>query len=176
MYAADLLTLCRAGLILPFVAFSWIQAWEWALLVLVLAWVTDIIDGPLARRYGSWADTHPYLNLDDEVDNLLVYAAWAAPLLATTTWRPYYAAALITVVGVVAFLFRAVLDFIDPVPYRRRIAVFVHNLVHMGSPFLLYGYLVARWTGLIATLVVGALVCLGYHSRLLRWIREGQTV
>jgi phosphatidylglycerophosphate synthase len=50
---ANLLTLCRAGLVVPCVLAILDGRWTTALVLFALAVATDLVDGPLARRLGQ---------------------------------------------------------------------------------------------------------------------------
>lgn len=71
----NVLTLVRLVLILPFALTFWGQAYAWALALFVLAGVSDVVDGWLARRFG-WTSRFGAI-VDPIADKCLVLAALA---------------------------------------------------------------------------------------------------
>jgi phosphatidylglycerophosphate synthase len=78
-YLADALSLLRALAIVPLVVLSAMGDWHNAFLVLAVAWATDLVDGFVARRYGTVFK--PEFDIDGKADSVLAFGSTLVPVV-----------------------------------------------------------------------------------------------
>ena len=160
-YLADIATLLRVALLMPLVILSWQQQWELAFITLLVAWATDIVDGPLSRRYGSWSSSRQ-LDIDKATDALFSLGV-VTTLIPTLyvfdqTMLRFYGVFLIGL-GVGAVLLKKVPS--EP------IQVLYHTSL-VGMPIVLYGYLACGWAIVPIAVGIAAIMILRYR----KWYRQ----
>jgi len=78
-YVADALSFLRAAAVVPVIVYSIMGNWHIAFLILLAGWITDLLDGIAARRYGTVLS--PEFDIDGKADSILAFGSAAVPLV-----------------------------------------------------------------------------------------------
>lgn len=150
-YLADALSFLRAVATVPLVVFSIIGDWHAAFLILIAAWATDLIDGVIAKKYGSFCTDHK-IDADGIADSVLAFGSTAVPLLYA--WHHNLVAGVlvsILYVATMAFGLWMVLVMDKPLTPRHRWVIagnmiVMHSIVQIGATLLWFDYMASGAT------------------------------
>jgi len=155
MYLADLLSLSRVVAVIPLFCLSWFGQWRTAFIVLAIAWLTDMLDGKAARRWGSLG-VRLYFHLDRFGDGVLQVGVLATLVLTKHPYqRPFAACMLAMSVAILTYVVSSMRRY-GSVPTFGR---FVYVQVWIWAPVVLYAYLAFGGAGLM--LVAGLCLAAG---------------
>jgi phosphatidylglycerophosphate synthase len=174
-YLADALSLLRAGAIVPITVFSVMGDWHTAFLIFVAAWFTDLVDGLVARRYGTVFSAE--FDIDGKADSILAFGSTAIVLVYA--WRNYSTdvATSLTILYALTTIFGlwmvAIMD--KPLtPARRWVTagnmIFFHSVVQIGATLVWFDYMASGKDAalrLAGTLVFVAAI--NYRKIMLWW-------
>lgn len=173
---ANILTVVRLALVPFFVTCMFLSGTAWrvtALVVFVLASLTDRLDGELARRYGLVTDFGKIA--DPIADKALIGAALVS--LSILGELPWWVTIVILgrEAGVTALRFAVIKHGVIPASFGGKIKT-VLQIVAIGL-FILPGVPdPVRWTPMVAAVVVTAVTGLDYLVRAIRLRRAAKRV
>jgi phosphatidylglycerophosphate synthase len=111
---------------------TWHHVWWAALAFLIVGWVSDLYDGPLARRYGSLRDQRPAFDADGIGDTLLAFSSTGS--IVVYYWRQSEAIASWLLIGLLITVVSAIIMVVEmgrKHPSRGRRAVVAVNMIIM---------------------------------------------
>lgn len=162
---ADILTASRALAVVPIFLLSWYGEWRLAFIILVAAWVTDMLDGPAARRWGSLNQRSGTDEFDYHTDLLM-----QAGVLMTLAFveNPFQSACAVF----------AALVFVSAMMLGSALSMWrlVHFELRTWLPMALFAYLAFGLMGVLA--VTGSLVAWSalYRGRIKKVLASLQPV
>ncbi|MFS8119351.1 MAG: CDP-alcohol phosphatidyltransferase family protein [Microcoleus sp.] len=170
---ADTLSLFRILLTVPVVYYGWNEYWRTALLFLVLAWSTDVLDGLCARNFGSLRDHLPGLDSDGIADSILAFGSAAIPVIYYIHhdgwFNPVTVALLVLYALTLVFgvLMATAMGDLDATRTKKLIKLnmpIFHGLVQVIGVSAWFAYMAYNLRGLSMTLIV-ALVAIAIQRR-----------
>jgi phosphatidylglycerophosphate synthase len=164
-YLADTLSLLRAVAIVPVVVFSVMGDWHTAFLIFAAAWATDLVDGYVARKYGTVLPAA--FDADGKADTVLAFGSTAIVLVyAWLHYDPIVAVGLSVLYAMtVGFGTWMALIMNKPLTPGRRwlIAgnmIVLHSIVQIGATLVWFDYMASgpimalRFTAALALIAV----------------------
>jgi phosphatidylglycerophosphate synthase len=178
LYLADLLSLLRIILTSVVVFLGLTDRWEAAFSCLVIAWITDLLDGMAARKFGSLSHDHE-LDADGAADSVLAYLSAAMPVVyygMHTGWHSWlfivlaclYASTLISTVWMLC-----IMNIEHKTPLQVHVLAFqmivVHAVLQIGATIVWFAYKAhgIGFAGFVGAALV--IVLISQKRKLLLW-------
>lgn len=168
-FTADVTSLVRALIAVPVLWFGIEHQWTLAFTLLLLGLATDVVDGWLARRFGSLRDTSPDFDADGIADSILLFVASFVPVTAYTgnarlvlaiLWGVSLVVGILMVTGWGGPRQRAVIAF--------NMIVF-HGVLQIGATSVWFAYMATGTVGAIIVAIVMTAVAASQRHKLLLW-------
>jgi phosphatidylglycerophosphate synthase len=168
-YLADALSLLRACAIAPIAVYAWMGNWHVAFLIFVAAWLTDLVDGILARRYGTLLSAE--FDIDGKADAILGFGSTAIVLIYA--WSHYntvvaVALSILYALTVVFGLWMVTIMNKPLTPARRWVTasnmIFFHSVVQIGATLVWFDYM-ASGKDAALRLIGGLAIIAGFNFR-----------
>ena len=174
---ADWLSVDRVLLTGLLLIVSYNQVWTTAVAVFGLAWFTDLLDGWVARRYGSLRDDHPNLDMDGICDSLLAFGS--SLVVVIYAWLNYSPVAYGSLTGLWILTLVSGVTMASmmkrPLTVRLRWLIAVNMIVMHGAIQIFgtgawFAYMAFGWPGVVATLVVALPVAWLQRRKMQLWL------
>jgi phosphatidylglycerophosphate synthase len=147
-YFGDVLSLLRALLVVPVIAFSAAGNWTAAVLVLALAWATDLVDGPAAKKWGGLRDRHPDFDADGIADTVLAFGSTLVPLVYAYANYDMTVVIGLTALYALAAVVGTRMALVMNKPGHRWLIAFnmivLHSAVQIGGGLVWFAYMANR--------------------------------
>lgn len=185
-YAGDGLSLLRALLTIPVVAYVVDENWTAAALILGLAWATDLIDGIAAKKWGGLRDRFPNFDADGIADTVLaigstgVVAYYMGHHYGFGSWEFLavgITAAACVLAGGIMVVFLMIFGETPVTAWHRVIVggymIFGHSVLQIGAPLVWLAYMADGADNATATMIVLLCVAALQYQKVLLW-RSGR--
>lgn len=160
-YLADTLSLLRGVAIAAIAVFAVMGDWHTAFLIVAAAWFTDLVDGYVARRFGTVIPAE--FDIDGKSDAVLGFGSSAIVLVYAWLYYDTLVAVGLSVLYVLTVVFGVWMVTImnKPLtPARRWVTagnmIVFHSVVQIGATLVWFDYMASgaemalRFTGLLA--------------------------
>ena len=174
---ADWLSIDRVLLTGLLLVVSYNQVWTTAVVVFGLAWFTDLLDGWVARRYGSLRDDHPNLDMDGICDSILAFGS--SLVVVVYAWFHYNPAIHWLLIGlwVLTLVSGATMAAAMNRPLTARLQwliainmIVFHGIVQILGTAAWFAYMAFGTSGVVATLVVALPVAWLQRRKMRLWL------
>jgi len=181
-YLGDALSFLRALAVVPFACLMWTEALTAASFILGLAWLTDLLDGRLAKKWGGLRDRHPKLDIDGIADSVLALGStgmvvvYMARHYGLHSWQFVVAGTLALACAISALVMVTFLAKVgeNPVTSRHRLIVgsnmiVGHGLLQIGATLVWLAYASEGLGQAIAAVIVLACIAIAQNEKIALW-------
>lgn len=185
VFIADGLSLLRASVFMVLVLlFSWNAAWGLAFTALAIGWLTDVVDGLAARKWGSLRMIKPKWDSDGLADTSLAFTSSLVPVIyywdGMFTVNPVYffPAIVLTAAWIASIYFgiRMVIAMGQDPDFKQKATkrlvminmIFFHGLFQIGFVVVWMAAMAAGWL-VVPTLLVLVIVGLKQQHKMQLW-------
>lgn len=185
-YSGDGLSLLRALLTIPVVIYVTDENWTAALLILGLAWATDLVDGIAAKKWGGLRDQFPSFDADGIADTVLAIGSTGAITYymghhyGLNSWEflvAYLIAGGCVLAGGVMVLLLMIFGETPVTTWHRVIVggymIIGHSVFQIGAPLVWLAYMADGADSATATMIVLLCVAALQYQKVLLW-RSGR--
>lgn len=160
---ADVLSFARIAMVVPVIILAILGLWVGNFWTLLTAWSTDAVDGMLAKKYGSWLQKHPKIDMDGIADSVLAFFSSFVPIVVMDGWWRWTFAGLWAASVVSAIWMILVMDRSGSRGVVALNMIVFHGLYQVVLVPGWFAYMAYGWKG--AVLMSVATLILAYFER-----------
>lgn len=175
-YMADMVSLFRILCVAPLLYFAFTSEWKLAFATIIIAWASDLLDGVMARRFGSLRNSNPDFDADGIADSVLAFSSSVVPviyIIHANGWGLGGILAglwLLTVISGVAMI--SVMG--KPITQETRLLVagnmlIMHGIVQIAGTLAWFGYMAFDVIGVLAVGITMLPVAYAQRHKMALW-------